>query len=72
MKFFQAAVDMFGKIQYCIEKQYMDNGHVVDEPLFLATLDVYNNCYEKLRWNYRVYSVTTDTASNTWCRSPGT
>ncbi|KAI8431845.1 hypothetical protein MSG28_004418 [Choristoneura fumiferana] len=68
---YEAAVDISGKVQYCIEKQYMDNGYVVDEPLFLATLDVYNNCYDKLRWSYRVYSVTTDTASNTWCRSPG-
>ncbi|XP_061717702.1 xanthine dehydrogenase-like [Cydia pomonella] len=69
---YEVAVDATGKIQYCNENLYMDHGYVVDEPLFLATLDVFNNCYEKARFDYKVFNVTTDTASNTWCRSPGT
>ncbi|XP_047998096.1 indole-3-acetaldehyde oxidase-like isoform X2 [Leguminivora glycinivorella] len=69
---YEVAVDATGRIQYCNENLYMDHGYIVDEPLMLATLDVYNNCYEKARFDYKVFNVTTDTASNTWCRSPGT
>ncbi|XP_063385400.1 uncharacterized protein LOC134671467 [Cydia fagiglandana] len=69
---YEVGVDLFGKVRYGKENLYMDNGYVVDEPLYVWTLDAYQNCYEKLRWLYRVYDVTTDTASNTWCRSPGT
>ncbi|XP_063625275.1 xanthine dehydrogenase/oxidase-like [Cydia splendana] len=69
---YEIAVDLFGKIQLCKEFLYMDTGHVIDEPLFLPVLDVYNNCYDKLRWIFLVFSVITDTACNTWCRSPGT
>ncbi|XP_073945873.1 aldehyde oxidase 1-like [Choristoneura fumiferana] len=69
---YEVAVDATGRVQYCNENVYMDNGYVVDEPFSLFTLDAYNNCYEKARWNFKVFTVTTDTASNTWCRSPGT
>ncbi|XP_063385553.1 uncharacterized protein LOC134671625 [Cydia fagiglandana] len=69
---YEITVDPYGKIQLCKEYMHMDNGYVIDEPLFAPVLDVYNNCYDKLRWMFRVFSVTTDTASNTWCRSPGT
>ncbi|XP_013136196.1 PREDICTED: aldehyde oxidase 1-like [Papilio polytes] len=30
-----------------------------------------NNCYNKTTWNFSLYNVVTDTASNSWCRSPG-
>ncbi|XP_047997895.1 indole-3-acetaldehyde oxidase-like isoform X2 [Leguminivora glycinivorella] len=69
---YEIAVDLFGKIQLCKETLFMDNGHQIDEPLFLPVLDVYSNCYDKLRWIFLVFSVTTDKACNTWCRSPGT
>ncbi|XP_063365129.1 uncharacterized protein LOC134653665 [Cydia amplana] len=69
---YEITIDPYGKIQLCKEYMHMDNGYVIDEPLFAPVLDVYNNCYDKLRWMFKVFSVTTDTASNTWCRSPGT
>ncbi|XP_047998098.1 probable aldehyde oxidase 4 [Leguminivora glycinivorella] len=67
---FEVAVDATGRIQYCNENLYTDNGYVLDEPLFMGTFDVYNNCYEKARFDYKVFNVITDTASNSWCRSP--
>lgn len=67
----QVAVDKLGRIQYCNENLYMDNGFLVDEPVYNIVLENYFNCYTRTRWNFKVFSVTTDTASNTWCRAPG-
>lgn len=49
----------------------MDNGYVIDEVFTDGVLKMYNNCYDKARWNFKVYTVTTDTASNTPFRAPG-
>ncbi|XP_041981242.1 xanthine dehydrogenase-like [Aricia agestis] len=69
---FEMAVDAKGVIQYNNFSSYSDNGYIVNEPLINLGLDVYNNCYDKTRWNYKAFNTLTDTASNTWCRSPGT
>ncbi|XP_072949588.1 xanthine dehydrogenase/oxidase-like [Epargyreus clarus] len=69
---YEIAVNKSGVIQYVNYNLYEDNGYVFSEPLILYTLDVYYNCYNNKRWNYKAFNSTTDTASNTWCRSPGT
>ncbi|XP_068627626.1 aldehyde oxidase 1-like [Battus philenor] len=69
---FEVGVNEQGVVQYLDYGLYDDHGYVVNEPLLVLTPDVYNNCYRKARINYRCYNTTTDTASNTWCRSPGT
>lgn len=69
--FLQVATDARGKVQYCNENIYMDNGYVVSEVINEGALVMYNNCYDESRWDCKLYNVTTDTASNTWCRAPG-
>ncbi|CAH2233051.1 jg18400 [Pararge aegeria aegeria] len=49
-----------------------DNGYVYNEPLMQFGIDVYYNCYRKERWDHTGYNATTDTASNSWVRAPGT
>nr|XP_034832953.1 xanthine dehydrogenase 1-like [Maniola hyperantus] len=68
---FEIAVNGSGVIQYVNCELYGDNGYVFNEPLLLLGIDVFNNCYNKESWNYKVYNAVTDTPSNTWCRSPG-
>lgn len=58
-------------IQSTKYKQYEDNGYIIDENLSLLGADVYNNCYTNTKWDFEMYDSITDTASNTWCRSPG-
>ncbi|XP_049874984.1 uncharacterized protein LOC126373065 [Pectinophora gossypiella] len=69
---FEVGVSKTGEIQYVNYDLYEDNGFIVNEPLALFTLDIYNNCYNNARWNFRCFNTLTDTAKNTWCRSPGT
>ncbi|XP_052742308.1 aldehyde oxidase 1 [Bicyclus anynana] len=71
-RYFEAGVNKNGVIQYADVHLYGDNGWVVNEPLLALGMDVYHNCYNKDLFNYTAYNVITDTASNTWCRSPGT
>lgn len=33
--------------------------------------DAFYNCYDKSTWSLETYDTLTDTAKNTWCRSPG-
>ncbi|GBP49383.1 Aldehyde oxidase 2 [Eumeta japonica] len=65
-------VDDKGEIQYLEYNLYDDNGCVVNEPLLAFALTAIKNCYDRNRWHFRAFNVTTDTASNSWCRAPGT
>ncbi|CAH0625212.1 unnamed protein product [Chrysodeixis includens] len=69
---FEAGVDCTGKIQYLNLDTYEDHGFTVNEQFNLLGLGVYYNAYDKSRWNFKSFSSTTDTASNTWARAPGT
>ncbi|XP_073945872.1 xanthine dehydrogenase-like isoform X2 [Choristoneura fumiferana] len=69
---YEVAIDTKGVVQYCNEDMYMDNGYIVGDNATGGSLTMYNNCYDKARWNFKAYNVTTDTASNTHCRAPGT
>ncbi|CAK1542877.1 unnamed protein product [Leptosia nina] len=68
---FEFAVNSEGVIQYNNYELFEDNGYVVDEPIAILGADVFNNCYDNSSWEYKLYNATTDTPSNTWCRSPG-
>ncbi|XP_013162269.1 PREDICTED: indole-3-acetaldehyde oxidase-like [Papilio xuthus] len=68
---FEVEVDGKGAIQYLKYDLYEDNGYIVNEPFIMIGDGVYNNCYRASRWDYVSYNCITDTASNSWCRSPG-
>ncbi|XP_045773784.1 xanthine dehydrogenase-like [Maniola jurtina] len=69
---YEVHVNSRGEIQYVKNDQFSDNGYIFNEPLLLGSMDCYYNCYRKERWDYTGYNAFTDTASNTWVRSPGT
>ncbi|XP_034833025.2 xanthine dehydrogenase/oxidase-like [Maniola hyperantus] len=69
---FEVGINAKGVIQYVYYDMYSDNGYILNEPLVLLGLDCYSNCYRRDPWKYTVYTTITDTASNTWCRAPGT
>ncbi|KPI90997.1 Xanthine dehydrogenase [Papilio xuthus] len=68
---YEVGVNATGVIQYLKCNLYSDNGYIFNEPLIMLAVPVVNNCYNKATWNYNLYNVVTDTASNTWIRSPG-
>ncbi|KAJ2951524.1 hypothetical protein O0L34_g13676 [Tuta absoluta] len=65
-------VDILGAIQYLNMYAYSDNGYIIDELLATLASDTYFNCYDKSRWNYKIFNTVTDNTSNTWCRAPTT
>ncbi|CAH0726812.1 unnamed protein product, partial [Brenthis ino] len=69
---YEIAVNKDGVIQYLNHNLYSDNGYVVSEPLLNLGLDVYSNAYKNDTWSHKSYNAVTDTASNSWFRSPGT
>ncbi|XP_041981596.1 xanthine dehydrogenase/oxidase-like [Aricia agestis] len=68
---FEASVSDTGVIQYIKYSIYSDNGYIFNENFTSLGMDLYYNCYDRGPWNYTSYNTVTDTASNTWCRSPG-
>ena len=69
--FLQVAVNKSGVFQYTNYNLYEDNGYAVNENLSQFGVNVYNNCYNAATWNHKCYDTLTDTAKNTWFRSPG-
>ncbi|CAH2233049.1 jg18399 [Pararge aegeria aegeria] len=65
-------VNSRGEIQHLKSDLFSDNGYIYDEPLMLLGIDVNSNCYSRERWTHTGYNAVTDTASNTWVRSPST
>ncbi|KAI8427486.1 hypothetical protein MSG28_002019 [Choristoneura fumiferana] len=68
---FEVGVDNRGEIQYLEYNLYQDQGYVLSDQLVNVTVSAIKNTYQNLRWSYKIYNVLTDTASNTWARSPG-
>lgn len=60
-----------GEVQYMEYHIYIDNGYIVGDPIILFGVDAIKNCYDNRRWQYKLFNVTTDTASNTYARAPG-
>lgn len=71
MTHFQFAVNDCGVIQFSNFTIFEDNGYDINEKLEQFGVDVYHSCYDKTRWNYKLFDTTTDTAKNTWFRAPG-
>ncbi|KAJ8719322.1 hypothetical protein PYW08_011497 [Mythimna loreyi] len=69
---FEAGVDKFGVIQYINYRVFEDNGYKKNEQFTALGVEQFNNVYNRARWNYTSYDSFTDTAKNTWTRSPGT
>lgn len=67
----QVGVDDRGEIQYLEYDAYHDQGYVFTDQMILLSVPAIKNSYQNLRWSYKLYTVLTDTASNTWVRSPG-
>lgn len=44
---------------------------MVNEKLTIFSVQSYDNCYNRSRWNYKNFDVLTDTAKNSWLRAPG-
>lgn len=68
---FKFAVNERGVFQFGNLTIFEDNGFTVNETFEDPAVDVYYNCYNKSRWNFKLYDSTTDTAKNTWFRAPG-
>lgn len=65
------AVDDSGRIQYLEYHFFEDNGYIFSDQWIPFAIPSLKNCYDNRRWQYKVFSVTTDTASNTYMRAPG-
>ncbi|XP_063888909.1 uncharacterized protein LOC135115838 isoform X1 [Scylla paramamosain] len=60
-----------GKLTSLIVDLYSDAGHVSNESPVGFLASVIQNCYFIPNLQYRPHIVNTDTAANTWCRTPG-
>lgn len=60
-----------GKIQYLECHIYEDNGYVASDSVNAFVMSGLKNCYDNRRWQYKIFDVLTDTASNTYARAPG-
>ncbi|KAJ8719387.1 hypothetical protein PYW08_011562 [Mythimna loreyi] len=68
---FEVGVSNSGEIQYLEYHFYEDNGYVACDPIINLALAGIKNCYDNRRWQYKMFNVTTDTATNTYARAPG-
>ncbi|KAL0878800.1 hypothetical protein ABMA27_003830 [Loxostege sticticalis] len=68
---YEVAVNSKGIIQYLNLNMYEDHGFMVNEKLTIFSVQSYDNCYNRSRWNYKNFDVLTDTAKNSWLRAPG-
>lgn len=68
---YEVGVDGNGKIQKLINEYIEDYGCSFNEPIYLTT-GFFANCYDSKSFEVAAKKAKTDTASNTWCRGPGT
>jgi xanthine dehydrogenase/oxidase len=69
---FQVGVDDKGKIEYLKAKFIQDSGCNLNDSPLQSAVQHFNNCYESSKFKVESQQIRTDTASNTWCRAPGT
>ncbi|XP_026494618.2 uncharacterized protein LOC113399655 [Vanessa tameamea] len=67
---FEVGVNEDGLIQYLKNTFYQDCGYSFNEIISETTIKHFYSCYESKRWKIEANSIITDTASNTYCRSP--
>ncbi|KAL1140403.1 hypothetical protein AAG570_000335 [Ranatra chinensis] len=68
---YEAGVSDTGEIQYLGVKIYQDEGHAANDSAIYSTIHHFPNAYNSNTWTVTGYGVKTDSACNTWCRSPG-
>lgn len=68
---YEADVDDEGKVRKLLNEYVEDYGCSFNEPAYLTT-GFFANCYDSDTFNIVAKKAKTDTASNTWCRGPGT
>lgn len=68
---YHVEVDEIGKILKLHNEYVEDYGCSFNEPAYLTT-GFFGNCYNSQAYNVIAKKAKTDTASNTWCRGPGT
>lgn len=68
---YKVEVDANGRIQKLVNDYVEDYGSSFNEPAYLTT-GFFSNCYESDSFEVHAKKAKTDTASNTWCRGPGT
>jgi xanthine dehydrogenase/oxidase len=68
---YKVEVDRNGKILKLHNEYVEDYGCSFNEPAYLTT-GFFGNCYDSQSYNVIAKKAKTDTASNTWCRGPGT
>lgn len=69
---YRVDVDENGKILKLVNNYVEDYGCSLNEPVEMVTAQFYKNCYDASRWKLVGKAAITDSASNTWCRGPGT
>ncbi|XP_053684269.1 uncharacterized protein LOC128734228 [Sabethes cyaneus] len=69
---YEVEVDENGKIDKLLNNYVEDYGCSLNEPIEMVTAQFYKNCYDASRWKLVGKAAVTDSASNTWCRGPGT
>ncbi|XP_014254822.1 xanthine dehydrogenase-like [Cimex lectularius] len=68
---YEVGVNSEGEIQYLNSSIYQDDGHGPNDSSIGATIHHIKNVYDASVWKITGYGVKTDSASNTWCRAPG-
>ncbi|XP_063828787.1 uncharacterized protein LOC135078132 [Ostrinia nubilalis] len=68
---YEVGIDDSGRIQYLEYHFFEDNGYIFSDLVIPLAISALKNCYDNRRWQYKIFSVTTDTASNTFARAPG-
>ncbi|XP_059486225.1 uncharacterized protein LOC132202920 isoform X2 [Neocloeon triangulifer] len=69
---YEVGVDTNGKIEYLKAKFFQDSGCNLNDSPLRSTIQHFNNCYNASKFQVESQQIRTDTASNTWCRAPGT
>ncbi|XP_023954191.2 xanthine dehydrogenase-like [Bicyclus anynana] len=67
---FEVGVNDDGLIQYLKTTFHQDHGYSFNENISARTIAHFYSCYDPKRWQIESNSIITDTASNTFCRSP--
>lgn len=60
-----------GVIQYLSASIYEDLGCSWNESVVLFATEMFQNCYDNVRFNLEGYAVLTEKPSTTWMRAPG-
>ena len=69
---YDVELDDNGKITKLTNDYVEDYGCSTNEPVHFLTTEFSSNCYNNEYFNVIAKRALTDSASNTWCRSPGT